>query len=104
MKLEIHQTLQISYPIIVLHLTKWLSNSNIMSSLHQSELSPKCNSFNESIVERVLRIIWDINNDTLKLNLLTKKFSDTKRGVQFSIYCFFFIPSLLEIKLLIQDL
>ena len=35
-------------------LTKWLSNSNIiMSSLPQSELSPKFNSFNERIVEIV---------------------------------------------------
>ena len=47
----------------------------------QSELSPKFNSFNESIIERVLGILWNINNNTLKLNLTTKRFSDTKRGV-----------------------
>ena len=64
------------------HLTKWLSNSNfIMSSLPQSELPPKFNSFSERIGERVLGILWDINNDTLKLNLIAKGFSDTRRGV-----------------------
>ena len=41
-----------------------------MSSLPQSELFP--NRSNESIAERVLGILWDINNDTLKLNLITK--------------------------------
>ena len=63
-------------------LTKWLSNSKIiMMSLPQSELSPKFNNFNERIIERVFRILWDINNDMVKLNLIAKGFSDTKRGV-----------------------
>ena len=61
--------------------TKWFSNSNIMSSLPQSDLPPKFNSCNQRIVERVLGILWDINNDTLKLNLITKGFSDTIKGV-----------------------
>ena len=47
-----------------------------MSSLLQSELSLKFNSFNERIVERLFGILWDINNDTLKLNLITKGFFD----------------------------
>ena len=92
------------------HLTKWLSNSNIiMQSLLQSELSPKLNNFSESIVERVLGILWDINNDTLKLDLITRSFSDTKRGV-LNFSCSIFDPleflnlCLREIKLLIQDL
>ena len=91
-------------------LTKWLSKGNIiMSSLPQGEFSPKFNSFNERIVKRVLGILWDINNDTLKLNLITKRFSDTKRGV-LSFLCSIFDPlgflssCFLEIKLLIQDL
>ena len=91
-------------------LKKWLSNSNIiMSSLPQIELSPKFNSFNERIVERVLGILWDINNDTLKLNLITKVFSDTRRVV-LSFLCSIFNslgflnPCLLGIKLLIRDL
>ena len=60
------------------------------------------------MVKRLLRILWDINSDTLKLNLITKRFSDTKRGV-LSFLCSifgplgFFNPCLLEIKLLIQD-
>ena len=80
-----------------------------MSSFPQSDLSSKFNSFNESIAERVLGILWDINNDTLKLNLITKIFSDTKRGV-LSFLCSIFDPlgflnpCLLEIKLLIRDL
>ena len=61
--------------------TKWFSNSNIMRSLPQSDLSPKFDSYNQRIVERVLGILWDINNDTLKLNLITKGFSDTIKGV-----------------------
>ena len=81
-------------------LTKWLSNSNIiMSFIPQRELCPKFNSFNESIVERVLVI--------LRLNLITKRFFDTKRGV-LSFLCSIFYarlnPCLLEIKLLIQYL
>ena len=58
------------------------------------------------MVKRLLRILWDINSDTLKLNLITKRFSDT--GV-LSFLCSifgplgFFNPCLLEIKLLIQD-
>ena len=80
-----------------------------MSSLPQSELSQKFNSFNKNIVERVLGILWDINNDTLKLNLIAKKFSDTKRGVLSFLYSIFdplgFLNlCLVEIKLLIQDL
>ena len=60
------------------------------------------------MVKRLLRILWDINSDTLKLNLITKRFSDTKRGV-LSFLCSIFGPlgffnlCLLEIKLLIQD-
>ena len=54
-------------------------------------------------------MLWDINNDTLKLHLITKEFSDAKRGV-ISFLCSIFDPlcflnsCLLGIKLLIQDL
>ena len=41
-------------------------------------LSPKFKSFNERIVERVLGILWDINNDTFKLNLITTTEADTR--------------------------
>ena len=92
------------------HLTMWLSNSNfIMSSLPQSELPPKLNSFSERIGERVLGILWDINNDTLKLNLIAKGFSDTRRGV-FSFFMFdfgstgFFEFLFARNKVLIKDL
>ena len=45
------------------HLTKWLSNSNIIiSSLTQSVLPPKFNSFNDRIIKIVFGILWDINN------------------------------------------
>ena len=44
----------------------------IMSSLPQSELCPNFNSFNKSVVERVLRILWGINNDPLKLSFIKK--------------------------------
>ena len=73
-------------------LTKWLRNSSfIMSSLPQRELSPKFNSFNERIVKRVLGILWDINKDTLKLDLITKGFSDTK-GKVLRFLCSIFDP------------
>ena len=80
-----------------------------MSSLPKSELSPKFNSFNQRIVERVLGILWDINNDTLKLKLITKGFSDTERGVLIFLCSIFdpfsFLkPCLQGIKLLIQGL
>ena len=80
-----------------------------MSSLPKSELSQKFNSFNQRIVERVLGILWDINNDTLKLKLITKGFSDTERGVlNFLCSIFdpfsFLKPCLQGIKLLIQGL
>ena len=49
------------------------------------------NSFNERIVKRDLIIQWDIKNDTLKLNFITKGFSQTKRGV-LSFLCSIFNP------------
>ena len=75
----------------------------------QSELSLKFNSFNERIVGRGLGTLWDINSDTLRLNLITKRFSGTKWGV-LSLLCSIFDLlgvlnlCLLGVKLLIQDL
>ena len=71
-------------------LTKCLCNSSIiMLSPLQSELFLKYNSFNERIVERSLGILWDINKNSFKLNLITKEFFDTKRGV-LSCLCLIF--------------
>ena len=54
-------------------LTKWLSNSKIIMSFLLKV------SYPQNLI--VLGILWNINNNTLKLNLTTKRFSDTKRGV-----------------------
>ena len=56
-------------------LTNCLSNAMsfiIHYPLPQTELCPNFNSFNKSVVERVLRILWGINNDPLKLSFIKK--------------------------------
>ena len=41
-----------------------------------------------SIKELSKEFLWDLNNDTLRLNLITKGFSDTKEGAMFFMFNF----------------
>ena len=62
-------------------LTKWMPNSaEILHSLPTSEISTNIISLdlNTATVERALGIIWNINQDTLTFNPITRKYPNTK--------------------------
>ena len=94
------------------YLTKWISNSSfILRSLPTSDISPKIVDldFNELPVERALGIIWDTKSDLLKVKAVSKTFPCTKRGLLSCVSSIFDLlrivnPSVLEVKLLIQEL
>ena len=94
------------------NLTKFLSNSHkILKSLPNSILSPKLVDldFDKIPLERVLGILWDPNEDVLKVKVLCKEVPNTKRGIiSFTSSIFDPLemnsPAILEPKLLIQEL
>ena len=91
-------------------LHKWKSNSSLIcETLPRSEVSGKCTNINEQTIERILRIIWKIKSDTLKVDLVRKTFPPTKRGVLSQLCTIFdplaiLNPCILELKLIIQEL
>ena len=94
------------------NLTKILSNSrNILKSLPNSILSPKLIDLDLDKIplKRVLGVLWDPNEDFLKVKVVNKEVPNTKRGI-FSFASSIFdplgmiSPAILEPKLLIQEL
>ena len=94
------------------NLTKFLSNSHkILKSLPNSILSPKLVDLDLDKIplERALGILWDPNEDVLKVKVLYKEVPNTKRGIlSFTSSIFdplgMISPAILESKLLIQEL
>ena len=90
-------------------LHKWITNSSLIcETLPRSEVSDKCNNLNEQTKERILGIIWKIKSDTLKVYLVRKTCSPTKRGVLSQLCTFFdplgiLNPCILELKLIVQE-
>ena len=93
-------------------LTKCMSNSpEILHSLSTSEMSANIISLdlNTLTVERGLGMIWNINQDTLTFNSITREYPNTKRGILSLVSSVFdplgiLTPCLLEPKLIIQEL
>lgn len=93
-------------------LTKWISNSKtVMKALPSSELSKKIISLDllDLPSERALGILWDPNTDKFMVNSLSRSYPDTKRGMLSLVSSIFdplgfLTPSVLEPKLLIQEL
>ena len=94
------------------NLTKILSNSrNILKSLPNSILSPKLIDLDLDKIplKRVLGVLWDPNEDFLKVKVVNKEVPNTKRGIlSFASSIFdplgMISPAILEPKLLIQEL
>ena len=94
------------------NLTKILSNSrNILKSLPNSILSPKLIDLDLDKIplERALGVLWDPNEDVLKVKVVNKEVPNTKRGIlSFASSIFdplgMISPAILEPKLLIQEL
>ena len=94
------------------NLTKFLSNSHkILKSLPNSILLSKLVDLdlNKIPLERALGILWDPNEDVLKVKVLYKEVPNTKRGIlSFTSSIFdplgMISPVILEPKLLIQEL
>ena len=95
-------------------MTKFVSNDrDILKSLPQDDLSANCQSVNldlEKILsERALVILWNPNNDTVKVKAVVKAFPLLKRGLLNFISSVFdplglLTPSMLEAKLILQQL
>ena len=65
------------------HLTKFLSNDReILKSLPQDDLSANCQSFNLDLdkipLERALGVLWNPDNDKIKVKAVIKSFSPSK--------------------------
>ena len=94
------------------NLTKFLSNSHkILKSLPNSILLSKLVDLdlNKIPLERALGILWDPNEDVLKVKVLYKEVPNTKHGIlSFTSSIFdplgMISPAILEPKLLIQEL
>ena len=94
------------------NLTKFLSNSHkILKSLSNSILSPKLVDLDldKIALERALGILWDSNEDVLKVKVLYKEVPNTKHVIlSFTSSIFdplgMISPAILEPKLLIQEL
>ena len=94
------------------NLTKFLSNSHkILKSLPNSILWPKLVDLDLDKIplERALRILWDPNEDALKVKVLYKEVLNTKRGtLSFTSSIFdpleMIYPVILKPQLLIQEL
>ena len=68
------------------HLTKFVSNDReILKSLPQDDLSANCQSVNLNLdkipLERALGILWNPDNDTIKVKAAMKPFQLSKRGL-----------------------
>ena len=93
-------------------LMKWISKSpEILHSRPTSEISKNIISLylNTLTVERALGMIWDINQDTLTFKPVTREYPNSKRGILSLVSSVFdplgiLTPSLLELKLIIQEL
>ena len=93
-------------------LTKWMSNSpEIEHSRPASEISTNIMNLdlNTPTVERVLGMIWNINQDTLTFKQINREYSNIKRGILSLVSAVFdplgiLTPSLLGPKLIIQEL
>ena len=96
------------------HLTKFVSNDReISKSLSQNDLSANCQSVNLDLdkipLERALGMLWNPDNDTIKVKAIIKSFPPSKRGLVSFISAAFnplglLTPSLLEVKLILQQL
>ena len=96
------------------HLTKFVSNEReILKSLFQDDLSANCQSVNLDLdkipSERALGILWNPDNDTIKVKAVTKSFPSSKRGLISFISSEFdalglLTPLMLEAKLILQQL
>ena len=64
---------------------KILHDREILKSLPQDDLSANCQSVNPELdkisLERALDILWNPDNDTIKVKAVIKSFSLSKRGV-----------------------
>ena len=93
-------------------LTKWMSNSpEIEHSRPASEISTNIMNLdlNTPTVERVLGMIWNINQDTLTFKQINREYSNIKRGILSLVSAVFdplgiLTPSWLGPKLIIQEL
>ena len=89
------------------NLTKFLSNShNILKSLPNSILSPKLVDLDLDKIplKRALGILWDPNEDALKVKVLYKELPNTKRAILSFTSSIFDHVGMLEPKLLIQEI
>ena len=95
-------------------MTKFVSNEReILKSLFQDDLSANCQSVNLDLdkipSERALGILWNPDNDTIKVKAVTKSFPSSKRGLISFISSEFdalglLTPLMLEAKLILQQL
>ena len=95
-------------------MTKFVSNDReILKSLPQDDLSANCQSVNLDLdkisLERALGILWDQNNDTVKVKAVIKSLPPSKSGLLSFISSVFdqlglLTLSMLEAKLIFQQL
>ena len=95
------------------HLTKFVSNdSEILTPLPQDDLSANCQPVNLDLnkipLERALGILWNLDNDTVKVKAVMKPFPLSKRGLFTFMFSVFdplglLTPSILEKTLILQQ-
>ena len=94
------------------NLRKFLLNSHsILKSLPNNILSPKLVDLDlyKIPLERALGVLWDPNEDVLKVKVVNKEVPNTKHDILSFISCIFhplgmISPAILEPKLLIKEL
>ena len=95
------------------NLTKFVSNSQEILKYTTQELPLKNRlvnlDLNQASIEPTLGILWDPEQDVLRIKVINKEVPNTKRGIlSFAIFIFdplgILIPALLEPKCIIQDL
>ena len=95
------------------NLTKFVSNSQEILKYTTQELPLKNRlvnlDLNQASIEPTLGILWDPEQDVLRIKVINKEVPNTKRGIlSFAIFIFdplgILIAALLEPKCIIQDL